>query len=207
MKRVLRMAALLLVALGATACATTTMVQVWRDPNYKPTPVKSVLVIAIIPQTAYKHIYEEAVAQAFRTQGFQATPSSNVFPPGELDREKVVAYVKAQQVDLVVAMHLSRQTDVQYVSPTMQYAPPPLYYGGWYGYYGYGYRTVYSPGYYAENITVVAETNVYSAHAEPEPLVWSGSSSTFNFSRASDTASSVASALVTDLAKAGILIK
>jgi hypothetical protein len=207
MKTEVRVTAAVLLALLTASCTTTHMVQAWRNPSYVATPVKRILVIAIIPQQGYTVTFEGAVANAFNQQGYQAIPAFSVFPPGQLSREQVTGYVKAQGIDLVVVMRLSKQTDVQYVPPSVTYVPPPRYFGGWYGFYGYGYGTVYSPGYYTENPVVVAEINVYSAHSEPEPLVWSGSSSTFNFSHASEAASSVADTLVGDLAKAGILIK
>jgi hypothetical protein len=207
MKCVIQTTALVLFALIMVSCTTTNMVQVWRNPSYTATPVKRIFVVAIIPQEGYRAIFESALTRALNNQGYLTRPSFSVFPPGQLNREQVTAYVKAQSIDLVVVMRLSKQTDVQYVPPTVTYVPPPAYFGGWYGFYGYGYNAVYSPGYYAENTIVVAETNVYSAHSEPEPLVWSGSSSTFNFSHASDAADSVADALVSDLTKAGILVK
>ncbi len=207
MNRASRTMVAVLLALLAASCTTTNMVQVWRNPNYTPAPVKRVLVIAVLPQDTYRVIFESALVQAFNGQGFPATPAFSVFPPGPLNRDQVAEYVKAQGIDLVVVMRLSKQTDVQYVPPSVMYVPPPPYFRGWYGFYGYGYSAVYSPGYYTENPVVVAETNVYSAHADPEPLVWSGSSSTFNFSQATDAANSVAQTLVTDLTKAGILVK
>ena len=200
MKQTLRASALLLPLLLASCAGQTTMVQVWRDPAYVAAPVKRIFVVAIIPNETYKVTFENAIAQALINKGFEAATASSVFPPGQLDKEKVVAYVQEQGVDLVVVQRLAKKTQTEYVPPSVAYVPPAPYYGGWYGYYGYGYGAVYSPGYYAENTIVMAETNVYAARVTPEKLIWSGNSDTFNFQNAQGAASSVAAALVADLA-------
>jgi hypothetical protein len=186
-------------------CASTQMVQVWRDPSYVPAPVKRVFAVAVIPNQQYRVDFENAVAKAMTSRGIEAATSAGVFPPGQLSRDGVTDYVKANDVQLVVVMRLNKVTTQVYNPPTVAYVPPAPYYGGWYGYYGYGYGTAYTPGYYSEETIVQAETNVYAVAGEK--LVWSGSSSTFNFTSASEAASSVAAALVNDLAKSGILVK
>jgi len=204
MKRLLLASALALPLLFS-GCASTSMVQVWRDPNYVAVPVKRIFVVAIIPNQQYAVTFENEVARAFVSKGVQAATAAGIFPPGALDKEKVTQYVKENDVQLVVVMRLNKQTSVQYNPPSVAYVPPAPYYGGWYGAYGYGYGAVYSPGYYSEDVTVQAETNVYGVASEK--LVWSGNSNTFNFSSAQQAASSVAASLVADLAKSGILVK
>jgi hypothetical protein len=203
MKRILlaAVAAPLLLA----GCASTQMVQVWRDPSYVPAPVKRVFAVAVIPNQQYRVDFENAVAKAMTSHGIQAATAAGVFPPGQLSRDGVTDYVKAHDVQLVIVMRLNKVTTQVYTPPTVSYVPPAPYYGGWYGYYGYGYSTAYTPGHYSEETIVQAETNVYAVAGEK--LVWSGSSSTFNFTSASEAASSVAAALVNDLAKSGILVK
>jgi hypothetical protein len=208
MQRLARASAVALaaVAVALTSCATTNMVQVWRDPNYVAQPVKRIFVVAIIPNDQYRVTFENAMAQAFIAKGFDAATAASVFPPGKIDKEAVENFVREKGVDLVVVQRLVKQTTVEYVPPTVAYVPPAPYYGGYYGYYGYGYGAAYSPGYYADETTVKAETNVYAVKAD-EKLVWSGASSTFNFQDAGSAASSSAAALVNDLIKAGILVR
>ncbi len=206
MKRLVRASALALAAVALSSCATTNMVQVWRDPNYVAQPVKRIFVVAIIPNDQYRVTFENAIAQALIAKGFDAATAASVFPPGQLDKDAVTAFVKEKGVDLVVVQRLVKQTTTEYVPPTVAYVPPAPYYGGWYGYYGYGYGAVYSPGYYTDETTVKAETNVYAPKNE-EKLVWSGASSTFNFQDAQSGANSLAAALVGDLVKAGILVR
>src|SRR5512137_1297896 len=164
MKRLVRASAVALAAVALSSCATTNMVQVWRDPNFVAPPVKRVFVVAIIPNDQYRVTFENAIAQALNAKGFDAATAASVFPPGQLDKDAVTAFVKEKGVDLVVVQRLVKQTT------TVAYVPPAPYYGGWYGYYGYGYGSVYSPGYYTDETSVKAETNVY-APKDTEKLV------------------------------------
>lgn len=205
MNRLLRATAVALAAVAVAGCTTTNLVQTWRDPNYRSRPVNRVFVIAVIPNDMYRVQFENAMAQALIAKGFQAATAASVFPPGQLDKEKVQQYVLDNAVDLVIVQRLNKQTTAEYVPPTVAYVPPAPYYGGWYGAYGYGYGAVYSPGYMTEETNVIADTNVYSVN--PEALVWSGNSNTFNVQDGQGAAQSLAASLVADLIKAQILVK
>jgi len=204
MKRLLRATAAALPLLLAAGCATTNLTPIYRDPNYRASPVKRVFVVGIIPKDSVRVTFENATAAALIKQGFETSTAAGVFPPGRLDKEAVVQYVKEKSVDLVVVMRLTKKTEQRYVPPSVTYAPAP-YYGGWYGAYGYGYGTVYSPGYVTEDTIVIAETKVFSP--EGQDPIWVGDSDTFNMSSAQEAATSLAAALVAELSKAGILVK
>ena len=115
MKRLLRAIALGLAALAITSCATTNLVQVWRDPNYRPAPIKRVFVVAAIPTAQDRVIFENAIARSLLGRGIEVATSSGIVPPDRSDNGKIVAYVKDMGVDLVVVLRL--------VIP----------YGAWYG--------------------------------------------------------------------------
>jgi len=115
MKRLLLPTALGLAALAITSCATTSLVQVWRDPNYSPAPVKRVFVVAVIPYPQDRLYFENAIAESLTRKGFEVATSSGVVPPDLSDNDTIVAYVKEMGVDLVVVLRL--------VTP----------YGAWYG--------------------------------------------------------------------------
>jgi hypothetical protein len=206
MKSLLRACASTVALLVLSSCTTTSMVQTWRDPNYQATPVNRIFVIAIMPNDAYRVSFENALAQALLGKGFQAATASSVFPPGQLDKEKVQQYVKDNKVDLVIVQRLTKKTTEVYVPPTAYHT------GGYYGAYGYGYGMygggmAYSPGYMSEETNVVADTSVYSTSTSPEKLVWAGASDTFNVQSAQGASQSLAASLVADLIKAGILVK
>jgi hypothetical protein len=191
------LASALAVPLLLAGCATTTMVPVWRDPTYAAVPVKRVFVTTLIANPQYTLAFENAVAQAFASQGVQVATGSSVFPPGEaITKEKVVEYVKANGAQLLIVMRLTEKTTVEAQPVTVTT----------YGYgYGYGVGTAYTTVTYAPSTTVRAESDVYATSTEK--LVWSGKSSTFDFSSAQQAGQSAASALVVALAESGILVK
>ena len=106
MKRLLRSTTLGLAALVVTSCATTNVVQVWRDPNYRPAPIKRVFVVAVIPHAQYRVLFENALAQSLISKGFEVATSSGIVPPDQSNNSKIVAYVKDMGVDLVVVLRL-----------------------------------------------------------------------------------------------------
>lgn len=207
MKTLLRAALPVLAALTLSACTSTNLVQVWRDPSYQATKINKVFIIGVMPNTMYRVQFENALAQALISKGYQAATASGAFPPGQLDKEAVAKFVADNGVDLVIVQRLAKHTTEEYVPPSVAYVPPAPYYGGWYGYYGWGYGAVYSPGYVTEQTNVTAETNVYTARTDPEKLVWSGNSNTFNVQDAASAAQSLSSQLVADLINARILVR
>jgi ABC-type branched-subunit amino acid transport system substrate-binding protein len=106
MKRLLRASALGFAALAITSCATTNLVQVWRDPNYRPAPIKRVFVVAVIPHAQDRVLFENAIAHALINKGVEVATSSGIVPPDQSDNNKIVAYVKEMGVDLVVVLRL-----------------------------------------------------------------------------------------------------
>jgi len=106
MKRLLLPIALGLAALATTSCATTNLVQVWRDPSYSPAPVKRVFVVAVIPYAHDRLYFENAIAESLAKKGFEVATSSGIVPPDLSGNDRIVAYVKEMGVDLVVVLRL-----------------------------------------------------------------------------------------------------
>jgi len=85
--------------------------------------------------------------------------------------------VRDEGFDSAVIMRLTGvEREVSYV-PGRLYAVPSYYHGFW-GYYGWGWRSVYEPGYMRSDRVVNIATNVYSVR--DDKLVWASQSETFN---------------------------
>jgi nucleotide-binding universal stress UspA family protein len=106
MKRLLRATAWSLAALLVTSCASTNLVQAWRDPNYRPAPVKRVLVVGVIPYAGDRLVFENALAQSLISKGFEVATSSGFVPPGQPANDRIASYAKEMGVDLVVVLRL-----------------------------------------------------------------------------------------------------
>ena len=79
----------------------------------------------------------------------------------------------------------------------------PPYYRGFWGYYSYGWPSVYDPGYLSNDTIVSVETNLYSLTGDS--LVWSGVTQTFNPQDVADTIDEIVDAVSGELRREGLL--
>ncbi|MEI6224151.1 MAG: hypothetical protein WCS72_05330 [Deltaproteobacteria bacterium] len=207
MRSFLRATAAAVTLLALSSCTGTRMVQTWRDPKYQAQPVKRVFIVAIMPNDRTRVVFENTVAQALLDRGILSATATGTFPPGELDKEKAIQFVKDNKIDLVIVQHFKKKTELAYLPGSLDYVPAAPYYGGWWSAYGTGNGFYYSSAYLEEDTTVTAETMIYSAHTDPETLVWSAASTTQNAQNAPGVAQSLTKVLMADLDKAGILVK
>ncbi|MGA9665409.1 MAG: hypothetical protein WBQ69_03045 [Gallionella sp.] len=166
---------LLIGAILVTACATTQLTSVWKDPSYQTRPAK-VMVIGLAKRPEFRRLFEDEFVQQLKARGTDAIASYTVLADKQQnDQAAIAAKVKELGVDSILLTRLVDRKTVQFYVPGTVYAPPP-YYGSWPAYYGNGYSTIYSPGYIAEDQYAVIETNLYDAASEK--LVWSATSET-----------------------------
>ena len=177
MKRYLRnpFGLLILAAMLVTACATTQLNSVWKDPSYQTRPAR-VMVIGVAKKPLKRRLFEDEFVVQLKAHGTEAIASYTVLPDKKQDDQVVIAAkVKELGADTVlITRQVSKKTVKTYVPGTVYYPPP--YYGTWPDYYGYGYRYMYSPGYIAEDEFAVIETNLYETRNDK--LVWAASSET-----------------------------
>ncbi len=162
-------------AILVTACATTELTSVWKDPAYQARPAK-VMVIGVAKSPQIRRLFEDEFVNQLKAHGTDAIASYTVLPDLQPnDQGAIAAKVKEMGADSVLITRLVSKKTVQVYVPGTTYAPPP-YYGTWSGYYGYGYSNMYSPGYVAEDEYAVIETNLYETGNDK--LVWTALSET-----------------------------
>jgi len=166
---------LILGALLATACATTQLTSVWKDPSYQTRPAK-VMVIGVAKNPLNRRLFEDEFVLQLKARGTKAIASYTVLSDKQQDDQAAIAAkVKTLGADTVLITRLVSKKTVQFYVPGTVYYPPPYYYN-WPDYYGYGYRYLYSPGYIAEDQYAVIETNLYETGTDK--LVWAATSET-----------------------------
>ena len=177
MKRYLRnpFGLLIIAAMLVTACATTQINSVWKDPSYQVRPAR-IMVIGVAKNPLNRRLFEDEFVVQFKAHGTKAIASYTILPDKQQDDQvAIAAKVKEMGADTVLITRLvSKKTVKTYVPGTIYYPPP--FYGTWPDYYGYGYRYMYSPGYIAEDEYAVIETNLYETRHDK--LVWAASSET-----------------------------
>lgn len=165
----------MLIALLVTACASTQLTAVWKDPSYQSRPTK-IMVIGVAKNPVNRRLFEDEFVRQLKSRGTDAIASYTVLPDRQQDDQEAIAKKVAElRADTVLITRLVSKKIVQVYVPGTPYYPPP-YYGRWPDYYGYGYNYMYTPGYIAEDEYAVIETNLYEAKSDK--LIWAASSET-----------------------------
>lgn len=159
---------------GLAACSSTTFRSTWHAPDAQPVSLagKSVAAVFITSDEAMRRSAEDVLAQALRERGAVGFASYTLLSADEARNVDVArAKLQAAGADGIVVMRLvGQQQQVSYV-PGM-WSPSP------WGYWGYGWGAVYSPGYLRSDTIVSVETLVYSLRQDR--LLWAGLSDTIN---------------------------
>jgi hypothetical protein len=172
---------LVLVVLGAlhgTALAGTTFTSTWRAPEATGVSFAGQKVVALVisADENLRISGEEGLVREITGLGIQGVAAYRVIPKEELqDPEKARGWFERSQAAGVVAMRpVSADKERTYVPGT--WASPS--YSSLWGYYGYGWGAVYSPGYVKEDTRVVIETLIY--RVADGKLLWAGLSESTN---------------------------
>lgn len=162
-------------ALLLSACASTQLTSVWKDPSYQTRPAK-ILVIGMARSPLNRRLFEDEFVRRLEAHGTSAIASYTVLSDAQQGDQAVIAKKVAELgADAVLITRLVSKKVVQVYVPGTPYYPPP-YYDTWPNYYVYGYRYMYTPGYIANDEYAVIETNLYDA--KTDKLIWAASSET-----------------------------
>ena len=96
-------------------------------------------------------------------------------------------------------MNVGQNTN--YVPGTAWWGPAP--YGTMWGYWGYGYGAVYSPGYMVQETIVTLESNIYSV--KEDKLVWASQSRTVDPASVTKLVDELIQATVAEMKKQKVL--
>ena len=172
--RRLLLAAAAVAAAAAAGCASTSIVSAWKDPALADVPFRKVLVVFQHSDPRLRETLERAMAAEIEG----SVPAHAIFRDDEVrDIELVKARVREMGFDSAVIMRVvGVEREVSFV-PGRVYAVPGYYHDFW-GYWGYGWRSVYEPGYMRSDRVVTMATNVYGVARDR--LVYASQSETFN---------------------------
>ena len=199
-RRVIPLAATM--ALVVLGCGRTTeLTDVWADSLWDGEPIDNVLVIGVSRDPEIRSTFENYFVEQFKKEKVQAFSAAAALGVGRLDSTAVARYVKDQEIDaILVTRLLGSDVDRTYVQGTGYMGP--IYYGGFYGYYNYGYTAMSTPGYLAESTVIRLETNIYLRDSR---LLWSAISDTFNPGSENEVIKGLAQAVLDDLYKRRML--
>lgn len=203
-RRGLRVALLILIA-ALAGCASTSLDNTWRDPQYAGGPLHKILVVGVSNQSASRRIFEDTFSQELIQRGTQAIPGYTLIPQdGQIPEDVLQKAVKESGVDgVLITRMVGKDRDVT-VAPAGPMPPPmwgmrPYYYGfysgAWVGYY--------DPGMVMTTDYIVAETTLFRADS-PESI-WSATTSTLQPTDVRKSSEGFASVMIAALKKAGMI--
>jgi len=194
--------ALLAVTLLAS-CASTTFESTWKAPDVGPLDYtgKKVAAVFVSAQEGTRRVAEDTLAREISERGAQGVAAYTLISLEELKDEKS-ARAKLQQAGCAGAVMMRVTSTEKEI-----HATPATWSGARYSsfshYSGYGWGTVYEPGYLSTDTIVSIETLVYSL--EKDKLIWAGISKTFNPSKTASFVEELADAAAAEMKEAGVI--
>ena len=170
----------MLAVLALTGCAAPTVLNTqWANPQFTAKPIKSILVVGVISDSANRRGFEDAMVKTLEARGVRAQPSYRFAPDdGVIPQQKMQQAVQQSGATGVLLSRVVNVSQSVKVSPGMYMGPPVGYgFGGFYGYYGgmWASSMYVPPTVYTEQ-NVVADTRLFEA--SNFLLVWSASTTT-----------------------------
>ena len=182
--------AVLGLAVGAGACATTEMKSTWTDPASKGAMLSKVAVICLHKDQGLRRMCEDASSS--RLTGAQAVPSYQVLSETDLrDRRVVASKLKEQGFQGVLVMRIA--------GVTQQVSAPDEPYGPFESYYDWAGNAVFDPAVVETDTIVHMVSNLYSL--QDGKLIWSGVSETFDPASAQSFMKGVSKAVAKSMQK------
>ena len=198
----------LVVALGVSSIASAgpKFTSTWKAPEAAGVTFmgKKVAALIINPDENLRVSGEEALVRELAAIGLtQGVASYRIVPKEELrDPEKAKGWYERSGVEGVVAMRLVSAGTRTTWTPSVWTSP---YYSSFWGYYGYGWGSVYDPGYTWTDTVVVIETLVFSV--PQNKLLWAGVTESTNPKDAGKLIKEVVTGTVKEMTKQGLVRK
>jgi hypothetical protein len=185
----------LTVVLGA--CASTSLINQWKSPDYSAGPMRKMLVVGVSQQPAVRRLFEDEFVAKLKAAGVEAVPSYTAIPEDRLTDQAVVeAAVKQAAPDGVLVTRLVKTEQMTQVAPST--APT-----GFYGWYSSAWNGYYEPQTVYQYNVVTLETTLFSPPLSK--VVWSGTTEAFAPTDVKRETAGFAQMIIGALRKQGII--
>jgi len=168
--------AAVLTATALVSAANPKFTSVWKSPDAGTVSFagKKLAALVISGDESLRVSGEEALVRELTARGFQAVASYRIVPAPVLkNTEEAKGWYERSNVEGVVALRpVKKEARTQY-NPGTWVSP---YYGTMWGYYGYGWGSVYIPGSVDRDTVIIVESTIYSL--PKNALLWGGVSET-----------------------------
>ena len=189
----IKRAALLAAGLVLAACASTSVVDSWKEPGLKSLRFNKVLALAVVKNDSIRQAAEDALKGDLKN--VQSVQSYKVLDLAELadNREQAKARLRLDGFDGVVALRLVGSEQ----SLGWTTAAVPL--ESFWGYYGYAYP----PTEMRADTVVRVEVNIFSL--TEDKVLWRGVSESFNPQSTGALVSEITAVVGRELRRQGLI--
>jgi hypothetical protein len=162
---------LLFIALSCCAgCASSKIVNEWRERDYVPPTFKKVVVLGVSKDPVLRRSFEDEFVAQLRSSGIDSIPSYQVMPEqGQVPESRLLQAVKQTGADAAIMTRLVRVERKTQVTPGY-YNPYPVH--GFYHWYSAGWAGFYEPPRVYNYDVYTSETSLYDLNRDQ--LVWAG---------------------------------
>jgi hypothetical protein len=183
----------------AAAAADTKFVNVWKSPDVAHLNFagKKIAALVITDDQPLQMSGEEALTRELTARTVNGLATYRIVPREELkSAERAKSWFERAGIEGVVALRpVSRETEQKY-SPVVWSSG---YYQSFWGYYGYGWESVYVAKPSGTTTTIVVETLVYDL--THDRLVWAGTSETRDAKHLQEFVADLVNAAVDEMKK------
>lgn len=196
-----------LVALGLVAlvagCATVTITNQWKDPNWRGPPASHVVVIGISNSDAMRRIFEDTFVQQLQAAGITASASYTQISPNDTS-VRLGDLIKSTGAEAILVTRVLRVQQRVNVTPTGPGWGGPGWggpgRGGFYGWYGNAWAQTPDVTVTEE---VILETTVWDARTQS--VVWTVTTQSIASNNIPRATTDLATTLIPKLKADGIL--
>ena len=175
----------------------------WKAPDAAGTSFagKKVAALIISQDQNLRVSGEEALVRELAGIGLpQGVASYRIVPKEELrDPDKARGWYERSGIGGVVSMRLLKADTRQTWTPSTWTSP---YYSSFWSYYGYGWGSVYDPGYTTTNTFAIVETLVFDV--TQNKLLWAGVTESKNPKNPGQVIKDIVTATVKEMKKQGL---
>jgi hypothetical protein len=169
-----RIGILVLLALGATGCASTRIVNHWVNPEYAAARFHRLLVIGVSTQSSIRRTFEDEFVASLKAAGVDAVPSHrHIAEDGRVEETRLQQAVREAAADAVLMTRLVQVERRTQVTPGV-WAPGPIV--GFYPWYTAGWVGYYEPPRVYQYDVYISETSLYDV--KRTQMVWTGTAHT-----------------------------
>jgi len=193
----------MLLAAGISLAGKTKFQSVWKAPDAATVSFAGAKVAALVidKDDSLRVAGEEALVRELTARGLQGVPSYRMIPKEELQNaEKARPWFERAGIQGVVALRVVNDDRRKTVVPSQWTSE---YYQSFWGYYGYSWGAVYTPGYVRDERIVSLETLIFSV--PKNALVWAGQSVTENPKDGRKVVEEVVKEAVEEMRKQGLV--